>query len=51
MKIAPGKDLAYLQAVRERWPDVLLMADANSAYSLDNPSHVEALRALDGPRR
>ena len=38
MKIAPGKDLAYLRAVRDRWPDVLLMADANSAYSLDNPS-------------
>jgi o-succinylbenzoate synthase len=33
--------------VRERWPDVLLMADANSAYSLDNPAHVQALRALD----
>ncbi|HLZ28311.1 MAG TPA: o-succinylbenzoate synthase [Chloroflexota bacterium] len=48
MKIGPGKDLAYLRAVRNRWPEVLLMADANSAYSLDNPSHVEALRALDG---
>jgi O-succinylbenzoate synthase len=24
------------------------MADANSAYSLDNPAHVQALRALDG---
>jgi o-succinylbenzoate synthase len=48
MKIAPGKDLAYLQAVRDRWPDVLLMADANSAYSLDNPQHLAALRALDG---
>jgi O-succinylbenzoate synthase len=48
MKIAPGKDLAYLRAVRNRWPDVLLMADANSAYSLDNPEHVAALKALDG---
>jgi o-succinylbenzoate synthase len=47
MKIGPGRDLAYLRAVRERWPDVLLMADANSAYSLDNPDHVQALRALD----
>jgi O-succinylbenzoate synthase len=48
MKIGPGRDLAYLRAVRERWPDVLLMADANSAYTLDNPEHVAALRALDG---
>jgi O-succinylbenzoate synthase len=47
MKIGPGRDLAYLRAVRERWPDALLMADANSAYSLDNPEHVSALRALD----
>jgi O-succinylbenzoate synthase len=47
MKIGPGRDLAYLRAVRERWPDILLMADANSTYSLDNPEHVAALRALD----
>jgi o-succinylbenzoate synthase len=47
MKIGPGRDLAYLRAVRERWPDALLMADANSAYSLDNPEHVSALRAMD----
>src|SRR3984893_4143242 len=47
MKIAPGRDLAYLRAVRERWPDALLMADANSAYSLENPEHLAALRALD----
>jgi O-succinylbenzoate synthase len=47
MKIGPGRDLAYVRAVRERWPAVLLMADANSAYTLDNPEHVAALRALD----
>jgi O-succinylbenzoate synthase len=47
MKIGPGRDLAYLRAVRERWPDVLLMADANSAYTLDKPEHVAALQALD----
>jgi O-succinylbenzoate synthase len=47
MKIGPGRDVAYLRAVRERWPDVLLMADANSAYTLDNPEHVAALQALD----
>jgi O-succinylbenzoate synthase len=47
MKIGPGQDVAYVRAVRERWPDVLLMADANSAYNLHNPEHVAALRALD----
>jgi O-succinylbenzoate synthase len=47
MKIAPGRDLDYLRAVRQRWPNALLMADANSAYSLDNPEHLAALRAMD----
>jgi O-succinylbenzoate synthase len=47
MKIGPGRDLEYLRAVRDRWPDILLMADANSAYSLDNPADIQALRALD----
>lgn len=47
MKIGPGRDVAFVEAVRQRWPDVLLMADANSAYSLDNAEHVAALRALD----
>ena len=48
VKIAPGRDLQYLSAVRERWPNLPLMADANSAYSLDQVGHVEALKALDG---
>lgn len=48
MKIAPGRDVAFVSAVRRRWPDVQLMADANSAYSLDNPEHIAALRGLDG---
>jgi O-succinylbenzoate synthase len=47
MKIGPGRDVAFVRAVRARWPDVLLMADANSAYSLDNPEHIAALKALD----
>jgi o-succinylbenzoate synthase len=47
MKIGPGQDVAYVSAVRERWPDALLMADANSAYSLDDPEHVAALEVLD----
>ena len=47
MKIGPGRDVQYVRAVRERWPDALLMADANSAYSLDRPADVAALKALD----
>ena len=33
LKIKPGKDVAYVAAVREAFPDVALMADANSAYT------------------
>lgn len=47
MKIGPGRDVAFVGAVRRRWPDVPLMADANSAYSLADPEHLAALRALD----
>jgi O-succinylbenzoate synthase len=34
IKIKPGWDLKIIQQVRERFPDVLLMGDANSAYTL-----------------
>jgi o-succinylbenzoate synthase len=44
MKIKPGWDVDVVRQVRERFPDVLLMADANSAYSL---ADAPRLRALD----
>ncbi|HWR39959.1 MAG TPA: o-succinylbenzoate synthase [Patescibacteria group bacterium] len=34
VKIKPGKDIAYLQAIRKEFGDIMLMADANSAYTL-----------------
>jgi o-succinylbenzoate synthase len=34
IKIKPGWDFRVIQKVRERWPDILLTADANSAYTL-----------------
>ena len=38
IKIKPGRDLELLAAVRSRFPDIPLMADANSAYTLaDTP--------------
>ena len=44
MKIKPGWDVAVVSEVRRRFPDILLMADANSAYSLND---VGLLKALD----
>ncbi len=44
VKIKPGRDLELVRRVRERFPDLPLMVDANSAYTLDDADH---LRALD----
>ncbi len=44
IKISPGKDLAYVGAVRKQFPDIPLMADANSAYTLKD---MDRLKALD----
>jgi O-succinylbenzoate synthase len=44
MKIKPGWDVEVVHEVRKRFPDILLMADANSAYTLADTEH---LRRLD----
>jgi o-succinylbenzoate synthase len=44
IKIKPGQDLALVEAVRSRFPEVSLMADANSAYTL---ADVPLFQALD----
>jgi O-succinylbenzoate synthase len=45
IKIKPGRDRSLVEAVRRRFPEVPLMVDANSAYSL---ADADALAALDG---
>jgi O-succinylbenzoate synthase len=44
IKIKPGWDVKVIESVRARFPDIHLMADANSAYTLED---VPLLRALD----
>src|SRR4051794_31366826 len=44
MKIKPGWDVDVVRRVRERFPAIKLMADANSAYTLADTDH---LRKLD----
>jgi O-succinylbenzoate synthase len=44
MKIKPGWDVEVVREVRKRFPDILLMADANSAYTL---ADAERLKCLD----
>jgi O-succinylbenzoate synthase len=44
IKIKPGRDVGMLRGLRDRFPEVPLMADANSAYSLED---MPLLRELD----
>jgi O-succinylbenzoate synthase len=43
MKIKPGWDVDVIRQVRERFPQIKLMADANSAYTLADIDHLKKL--------
>jgi len=47
IKIAPGRDVALVKAVRREFPDILLQVDANSAYALGD---VGVFKAMDDDR-
>ncbi|MEO6331860.1 MAG: o-succinylbenzoate synthase [Gemmatimonadaceae bacterium] len=48
VKIQPGQDVQYVRAVRDALgPGVGIMADANSAYTLDSADHLVELDAFD----
>ena len=47
IKIKPGRDRASVAAVRARFPRLPLMADANSAYTLDDVALFEELDGFD----
>jgi o-succinylbenzoate synthase len=43
VKIKPGWDVEVLEKIRERFPRLRLMADANSAYRLEDKGHLKLL--------
>jgi O-succinylbenzoate synthase len=43
MKIKPGWDVDVIRQVRARFPRIKLMADANSAYTLEDAGHLKQL--------
>jgi o-succinylbenzoate synthase len=47
LKIKPGWDVEPVRAVRERFGDVPLQVDANTAYALSDASHLAELDAFD----
>jgi len=44
LKIKPGKDVTYAQAIRKAFPNIRLQVDANSAYTMDD---ADSLKPLD----
>jgi O-succinylbenzoate synthase len=47
LKVKPGWDLEVLKQVRERWPQITLSVDANSAYRLHDADHLVEFDQFD----
>jgi len=47
LKCKPGWDVEVLERVRNRWPEISLSVDANSAYKLRDADHLVAFDAFD----
>jgi O-succinylbenzoate synthase len=47
IKIKPGWDVEIVDAVRQVFPDIALMVDANAAYTLDDAEHLARLDAYN----
>ncbi|AIY18621.1 o-succinylbenzoate synthase [Pimelobacter simplex] len=47
LKIEPGWDVAPVRAVRERYPDIPLQVDANTAYRRQDARHLARLDPFD----
>lgn len=47
IKIKPGKDYDYIQALRQTFGDITLMADANSAYTLNDIDFFKRIDKFD----
>lgn len=41
VKCKPGWDVEVFEKIRQRWPQILLSCDANSAYTLDQIEHLK----------
>ena len=41
VKVKPGWDVKVLERIRQKWPEILLSCDANSAYTLEDMAHLK----------
>ncbi len=47
LKCKPGWDVEVFERVRNRWPDITLSCDANSAYRLHDADHIVSFDAFE----
>jgi O-succinylbenzoate synthase len=47
LKCKPGWDVEVFESVRNRWPEIALSCDANSAYRLHDADHLVSFDAFD----
>ena len=47
LKCKPGWDVEVFEQVRNRWPEIMLSCDANSAYKLKDEDHLVQFDAFD----
>ncbi len=47
VKVKPCWDIDVLRRIRERWPDITLSCDANSAYTLSDIDHLKRFDDFD----
>ena len=47
LKCKPGWDVEVFEKVRNRWPEIQLSCDANSAYRLKDSDHIASFDAFD----
>lgn len=47
VKVKPGRDIKYIEAIRKRYPGIRLQVDANAAYDLFNPEDLAILKEFD----
>ena len=47
VKIRPGWDVSILESIRNEFPTIKLMADANSAYTLNDVEHLKLMDQFD----
>jgi o-succinylbenzoate synthase len=47
LKCKPGWDVEVFERVRNRWPDITLSCDANSAYRLRDTEHIASFDAFE----